>query len=181
MNTKGQTNIFIVDDDKMFSLALKANIESSFENKPIKVHSFVTGETCMQKFNEEQPQIVILDFHLNSKYYDAEDGIQVLDWIKKENAETNVIIVTSDDSCNVALKSFEHGACDYVFKTETQFRKINYSLANLFKIIDVNNEARKHKNETRTYKNMFFGVVLCLAILVGGLLVIQIIEPSLLK
>ena len=181
MGTKGQTNIFIVDDDKMFSLALKANIESSFENKPIKVHSFVTGETCMQKFNEEKPQIVILDFHLNSKYYDAEDGIQVLDWIKKANAETYVIIVTSDDNCNVALKSFEHGACDYVFKTETQLRKINYSLANLFKILDAKSEVQQYKNKTRTYRNMVFGIFLGLAILIGGLVAIQIIEPSLFK
>src|ERR1017187_3516764 len=132
MDTTNQTNIFIVDDNKIFTLALKADIENAFVDMPVKVQSFETGEKCMEKFKEEQPQVVILDYHLNSKYPDAADGITVLDWIKKENNETNVIILTVDDNIDIALKSFQHGASDYVVKTATQFKKINFSLLNLF-------------------------------------------------
>jgi len=174
MKTKNLTNIFIVEDNKLFAHALKADIESSFPNKQIKIHSFETGETCMDKFKEEKPEIVIIDYHLNSKYSDAANGIQVLDWIKKENPETNVIILTSDDHCDIALKSFKHGACDYVVKTETKFRKINYSLFNLFKVIEA-------KADTTRYKFLLAGLSLCIALLVGGIIAIQIFEPSLLK
>ena len=79
MNTKKQINIFIVDDNKVFTLALKADIETAFEKKPIKIHSFETGETCMEKFKEEKPQVVIVDYHLNSRYPDAANGIKILD------------------------------------------------------------------------------------------------------
>ena len=174
MKIKNQTNIFIVEDNKLFAHALKADIENSFPNKQIKIHSFETGETCMDKFKEEKPEVVIIDYHLNSKYSDAANGIQVLDWIKKENPETNVIILTSDDHCDIALKSFKHGACDYVVKTETKFRKINYSLFNLFKVMEA-------KADTTRYKILLAGLSLCIALLIGGIIAIQIFEPSLLK
>jgi len=145
MNKKNQIIIFIVEDNKIFSLALKADIENALKNKSVKIYSFETGEKCMEKFEELKPQVVILDYHLNSKYPDAADGIIVLDWIKKENDDTDVIMLTSDDKIDIAIKSFKHGAFDYVVKTETQFMKINYSLLNLFRIMKAKNEARKYK------------------------------------
>lgn len=174
MKAKDEVAIFIVEDDKIFTLALKANIEKAFENKKIKIHSFVAGETGIEKLKEENPRVVILDYHLDSKYHDVANGIEVLDWIKKENPETCVIIITGDDNNDIALKSFHHGAHDYVFKSETIFLKINYSLSNLFKTM-------KHKSEARRYKNLVVGMLLCVAFLVGGLIAIHIVEPSLLK
>jgi DNA-binding NarL/FixJ family response regulator len=171
MDTTNQTNIFIVDDNKIFTLALKADIENAFVDMPVKVQSFETGEKCMEKFKEEQPQVVILDYHLNSKYPDAADGIKVLDWIKKENPETNVIILSVDDNIDIALKSFQHGASDYVVKTETQFRKINYSLINLFKIMEA-------KSYERRYKYLVVGVFICIALLVGAVIAMQIFNHS---
>ena len=174
MNKKNQINIFIVDDNKVFSLALKADIETAFPKMPIKIHSFVTGETCMQRFNQEKPQVVILDYHLNSRYPDAADGIKVLDWIKRTNYKTEVIMLTSDDHIDIAIKSFHHDASDYVVKTETKFRKINYSLFNLFKTLEARSEAR-------TYKRLLIVLFLGIALLVGGVAAIQIFSPSLLK
>lgn len=174
MNTKNQINIFIVEDNNVFTLALKADIETVFSNKDIKIHTFETGETCMQRFKNEQPQIVILDYNLNSKYPDAANGIHVLDWIKKENAETNVIMLTSEDHIAIALKAFKHGASDYVVKTETKFKKINYSLFNIFKMMEAKNEARR-------YKSMAIGLSMCIMLLIGGIIAIQVIDPLLLK
>ena len=171
MDTTNQTNIFIVDDNKIFTLALKADIENAFVDMPVKVQSFETGEKCMEKFKEEQPQVVILDYHLNRKYPDAADGIKVSDWIKKENPATNVIILSVDDNIDMALKSFQHGASDYVVKTETQFRKINYSLINLFKIMEA-------KSYERRYKYLVVGVFICIALLVGAVIAMQIFNHS---
>lgn len=174
MNKKNQINIFIVDDNNVFTLALKANMESAFVNMPIKIHSFETGEECMQKFKEEKPQVVILDYHLNSKNPDAANGIKVLDWVKKENYNTNVIMLTSDDNIDIAIKSFNHGASDYIVKTDTQFRKIIFSLINLFGMM-------KAKNDAKRYKHLVIGIVLCVALLIGGITAIQIFAPSLLR
>lgn len=166
MNKSYKTTVFIVEDNKVFSMALQSDIESAFSKRNIKIQAFETGETCMLKFKEEMPQIVITDYHLNSKYPDAVDGIKLLDLIKRENPETYVIMLTSDDDINVALKSFHHGASDYVVKTETKFKKIHYSLANIFNIMDA-------KKEALVNRSLVFGLITALITIVGVVIVTQ--------
>lgn len=161
MNIKKQIKIFIIDDNKVFSYALKAEIETAFIKRHITIFTFETGELCMKKFKEEKPQIVILDYYLNNKYPNAMDGVKVLDFIKKENSETDVIMLTINDHIDIALKSFHHGASDYIVKTETKFRKINYSLLNLFQIMEV-------KSNAIMYKRIVFAIIFCMALVLGA-------------
>ena len=170
MNKKEPISIYIVEDNKIFTLALKADIETAFSNTPIKIQSFETGEDCMTKFKVEKPQIVILDYNLNSKYPTAADGIKVLDWIKHENPDTHVIILTGNDSLDIALKSLKHGASDYVVKTETQFRKINYSLLNIFNTL-------KAKREAKKYKSAMLALTICIVGWISVLFVMQMVNP----
>jgi sigma-B regulation protein RsbU (phosphoserine phosphatase) len=132
MKVKKLINIFIVDDNVIFSLALKTSIENAFKDELINVYSFNTGEECLAGFKKLGPDIIILDYHLNSKALGAADGLVVLDKIKKINAETSVIILTSNDHIDTALKSFHYGASDYVIKTENPFEKINLSISKIF-------------------------------------------------
>jgi DNA-binding NtrC family response regulator len=174
MNRKRKTNIFIVEDNAVFTLALKADIETAFKHMPIKVCSFETGEACMEQFKHEKAQIVILDYNLNSKYPGAADGIKVLEWVKKEDPETNVIMLTGEDNIDIATRSFKHGASDYVVKTETKFRKINYSLSNLLTVMEARNEVKK-------YKRMLVIVFGWIAALLVTILIIKLMNPSLLS
>lgn len=174
MNFKKQIDIFIVEDNKTFGLALKADIETAFVNMPIKLHSFITGETCMDKFELIKPQIVILDYHLDSKFTDAMDGIKVLDLMKKENSETYVIMLTGDDNIDIALKSYRHGACDYVVKSDTQFRKIIYSLFNILRTMEAKRDALR-------YKYMVFGMIIFIPLLIGIVITIQIFAPHIFR
>jgi len=167
-------NIFIVDDNKVFALALKADIENTFKDMFIKIYSFETGEKCMNRFMQVMPELVILDYYLNTTYPEAVDGIEVLDWIKRENSETNVIMLTSDDNIDIALKSLKHGASDYIVKTETQFRKINYSLLNFFNIW-------KAKADARKYRRIVIALFLFIIIMIGGVILMQVFIPTPLK
>lgn len=173
MNSSDKTTIFLVEDNNVLTMALKADIETTFANIPITIHSFETGEACMEKFKIKKPQIVILDYHLNSKFPDAADGVRVLDWIKKEDKGTNVIMLSSDDHIEIAVKSFKHGASDYVVKTETKFKKINYSLSNIFKILEAKKEAAK-------YKRMAYALITGVVILIAIGIILQIFHPGLL-
>jgi len=168
MALKNKINIFIVDDDKVFRLALTENIKGAFKKTPIEILSFETGEKCMEEFKITKPEVVIMDYHLNSKYPDAADGIKMLDWIKKENPETNVIVLTVDDNMEVALTSFHHGAVDYIVKkTETQFKKINQSLLNLFKMM----EAQSYE---KRYKELVVLIYICIAVIIGVVIAVRI-------
>jgi response regulator of citrate/malate metabolism len=102
------------------------------------------------------------------------DGIKVLNRIKKENYHTNVILLTVDDDIDIVLKSFRYGASDYIVKTETAFRKINYSLLHLFKMMEAKNEAKR-------YRRMVIGLVLCVAVVIIVVIAIQVFNPSFLN
>jgi DNA-binding NtrC family response regulator len=169
-----QINIFIIDDNNVFSLALRANIERTFKELPIKIHLFEIGEKCKSMFKMVIPELVILDYNLNSDHPSASNGLKVLEWIKKENPETCVIMLTSEDSVEIAVKSFQQGASDYVGKTMTQFNKINYSLKNMFKILETKTKARK-------YKLQRIVLFVCIAFLLGGIAAVQILSASLHK
>lgn len=152
---KNPINIFIIEDNEVFRVALRSDIETVFSKKSIKVHSFETGESAMENFKTMKPKIVILDYNLNSKVSKAANGIKVMNLIKKEDPETNVIMLTSEDSLAIATTAFKQGASDYVVKTETQFAKINFSLSNILNKIDATNDAKRSKILTMV---LFFGI-----------------------
>ena len=145
---KNEINIFIVDDNKVFSLALKASIESTFEHRNFLLHSFETGEECMSKFMQIMPDIVILDYYLNGRSPEAEDGLEILNKIKSCNLNTNVIMLTSNDQIDIALQSFNHGVFDYIIKSTSQVQKINNSISKILSKIEldfINNQERKNQ------------------------------------
>jgi len=171
---KSSINIYIVESDEALMQALKENIEHFFVNKNIKIYSFITGKSFLSKFNDVKPDIVILDYHINRLNVDDADSIKVLDFIKKANANTNVIMLTSEDKIEIALKTFSHGASDYVVKTQTQLMKVNYSLYNLIEMV-----ASKH--QTRKYKVFMRIFLVMIGLAIGGLFLIKFFAPSLLR
>jgi DNA-binding NarL/FixJ family response regulator len=148
MKKRNELSIFIVEDNEIFRKTLKLDIENSFANLPVtlNINTFGTGEACMDRFIREMPELVILDYQLNNKHAEAANGISVLQWIKKENPETQVIMLTSEDHIDIVVKSLQYGACDYVVKSETQFKKINYSIRNAIVVLDAKAESRKFMN-----------------------------------
>ena len=61
MNTPNEIDIFIIDDNKIFSMALMAFIQNAFNDRKIKISVFETGEKCMEIFDNIKPELVVLD------------------------------------------------------------------------------------------------------------------------
>lgn len=120
MSKKMVKKIFVVDDDEMLSMAL----EDYLTRKTLhEVHLFTTGEDCIRHLRE-QPDIIILDYNLNSVEKEAANGMKILETIKKLNRDIPIIIFSSQDAYSVALQSINRGATQYVIKDENAFDKI---------------------------------------------------------
>ena len=63
-STQQEIRIFLVDDDLLFLKALEHSISGKLTS--VKIQTFQTGEACLQQM-KFKPQIVILDYYLNSK------------------------------------------------------------------------------------------------------------------
>ena len=91
--------IFLVDDDALFlkSLEIDFKTDSHFE-----VSTFPTGEQCISHLSE-QPDIIILDYHLDGIDPNAINGIATLDNIKALNPDIPVVMLSSQDKIEVAI------------------------------------------------------------------------------
>ena len=112
--------IFIVDDDEMLTEALSDYLTRKVAHK---ISVFPTGEDCMQHISEN-PDVVILDFYLNTVRKDAANGLEVLEAFRKHLPNTRFIMLSSQESYATAAKTIQKGAEQYVIKDDNEFQKI---------------------------------------------------------
>ena len=120
--------LFLVDDDALFlkSLEIDFHNQSDFE-----IETFATGELCIANLSKN-PDVVILDFHLNGIDQNAINGLDTLVAIKEYNVEIPVIMLSSQDKIDIAIKCMHHNAFDYVVKSETAFVRLQKNIATIF-------------------------------------------------
>lgn len=87
------------------------------------ITSFETGEDCLAQIGEN-PEIIILDYHLNTRIKDAANGMEILQSIRKIDKNIHVIMLSSQERYAVAMQTLQKGAEQYVIKDETAFEKV---------------------------------------------------------
>ena len=113
--------IFIVDDDKMLTEALSDYLTRKV---PHNLKVFHTGEECLRHLSEN-PDIIILDYYLNSEKKDAATGLEILQVLKKNSPRSHVIMLSSQERYGLAMQTIQKGAEQYVIKDENAFEKIS--------------------------------------------------------
>jgi two-component system OmpR family response regulator len=126
--TAKKIRLFLVDDDALFLKSLEIDFisQSDFE-----IETFATGELCIANLSNN-PDIIILDFHLNGIDKNAINGLDTLVAIKEYNVEIPVIMLSSQDKIDIAVKCMHHNAFDYVVKSETAFVRLQKNIATIF-------------------------------------------------
>jgi|TARA_R110000737_G_scaffold348572_1_gene382742 two-component system OmpR family response regulator len=112
--------IFIVDDDEMLTMALSDYLTREVKHE---IHVFHAGEEVIKHISEN-PDIVILDFYLNTVNENAADGLEILEAIRKHLPKTRFIMLSSQESYLKAARTIQEGAEQYVIKGEDAFEKI---------------------------------------------------------
>jgi two-component system, OmpR family, response regulator len=120
MSSNKSARIFVVDDDEMYLRM----IEIEFLQYPdFAVETYATGEICIENLSQE-PDLIILDYHLDGVDKQAMNGIQTLDKIKKINPFIPVVMLSAQDNIEVAINCIHHKAFDYIVKSETAFLRL---------------------------------------------------------
>lgn len=117
--------LFLVDDDALFLKSMEIDFLNHADSgsRGFMVETFSTGELCLEKLSS-QPDIIILDYHLDGIEKNAMNGMQTLDKIKDYNDNIPVIMLSSQDRIDVAVNCMRHKASDYVIKSETAFIRL---------------------------------------------------------
>jgi DNA-binding NtrC family response regulator len=121
--------LFLVDDDILFLKSLEIDF---LERADFCIETYVTGELCLENLSHK-PDIIVLDYYLDSVDKTAMNGIDTLDIIKALNPDIPVIMLSSQDKIDVAIECMHHKAFDYVVKSETAFMRLQKIITNIFK------------------------------------------------
>ncbi len=128
MKNENQIKLFLVDDDALFLKALEIEF---LQHADFAIETFATGELCLQHL-AKNPDVIILDFHLDGVDKNAMNGIATLDKIKAFNSDIPVIMLSSQDKIEVAVECMHHRAYDYVVKSETAFMRLQKIISSIF-------------------------------------------------
>lgn len=120
-------HIFVVDDDKMFATMLADHLE---EQGHYAVTTFGTGEECLERLGEN-PDVIILDYYLDSNVPGAKNGLEILQDIHKNAPDQKVIMLSAQEHYGVALQTIASGAVQYVIKDLQAFKEIDSILAEI--------------------------------------------------
>jgi two-component system, OmpR family, response regulator len=119
---KEQKNIklFLVDDDLVYLKLLEIELR---QYGIFKIETYTSGEDCIKNL-DHNPDLIILDYHLDSVNKSALNGIETLDKIKSISLNMPVVILSAQDKIEVAVDCLHHQAFDYVVKSETTFTRL---------------------------------------------------------
>lgn len=120
--------LFLVDDDAVYLKLLEIEL---LNNADFTIETFASGELCMENLSHN-PDVIILDYHLDGINKNAMNGIEILDKIKAFNPDIPVVMLSSQDKIEVAVNCMHHRAIDYVVKSETAFLRLQKIITAIF-------------------------------------------------
>lgn len=125
MTTTGNYKIFLVDDDVKTLIMFKHNLDRRL-NFPVTINVFAYGENCLDRMQEDKPDIVVLDYYLNAIRENAQTGLEVLCQIKELSPETQVIMISGQEDMETAIECVRNGAYDYIIKNEKAMQRLEF-------------------------------------------------------
>ena len=129
MKNKDKIMLFLVDDDAVFLKSLEIEF---LQHADFIIDTFSTGELCLENL-PQNPDVIILDYHLDGIDSNAMNGVETLDRIKAFNPDIPVVMLSSQDKIEVAINCMHHRAFDYVVKSETAFVRLQKIITTIFR------------------------------------------------
>lgn len=111
----GNSKIFVVEDDLLYSKMLKHKLSMDPE---FEVTVFNDGASFLKKLHEK-PSVVTLDHSLPDI-----TGLELLKRIKKDHPNVHVVVLSAQEDIGTAVEMLQGGAYDYIIKDAGSMDKI---------------------------------------------------------
>jgi signal transduction histidine kinase len=102
-----ENRILLVDDEQ----DIREVLNLSLSDLGYVVLEAQNGEEALEIFKAAQPPIVLTDIKMPGM-----DGIELLQKVKRENPETEVVMITGHGDMDLAIESLKHEATDFITK-----------------------------------------------------------------
>lgn len=132
--------IFVVEDNEWYNRLLVHNLELIPDYEVV---SFLTGRDCIDHLSEN-PDIITLDYRLPDM-----TGFEILQKVKQENDEVEVILISEQDDIQVVVELLKHGAYDYIVKSNDIKERLLNAVGNLRNRIALRKEVSNLRREVQ--------------------------------
>ena len=131
-------SIYVVDDDVTYCSAIGHYLSL---NPDYRVKTFNSAKALKASLHEN-PDIITLDYSMPDT-----KGDDLLEFVRQENPETQVIIISGQEDIKVAIDLFKKGAHDYIVKDEDAKQRLWMVVQNLRETIELKKEVESLKSE----------------------------------
>jgi len=152
--------ILVVDDEPGIRSGINRILSSYTVGFPFMDEDFdfqltdaATGEEAIEILNKQAVDIVLLDNKLPGM-----DGIEVLAYIKNEQFDVDVMMITSFASLDLAIKATRDGAYNFMPKPFTP-QELRSSIENITKHLYLKRMTRKMQEEGKQIRFQFLSVM----------------------
>jgi two-component system, OmpR family, response regulator len=126
--------IFIVEDNAVYAKSLEIYLRTKFEGIDVKI--FPVGELAVDNLHLK-PEFIVMDYFLNSKFYDAEDGVSIIKVIRDKDPNVQIIVLSSEEDEKTIQKIHDAG-CLYLHKNAEAYEKVRNLIS--LQLIQMNRE-----------------------------------------
>ena len=137
-----QLNILVLDDDPIIR-----NLLRSMLSDKARVTAVERPSLAFKALNEQAVDLLISDFMLPEM-----NGLQVLEKVKAEYPEIEVIMISAEGDMNTVIGALRKGAVDY-FKKPFRSEDIWIAIERTRKFSELNANLTSFKNKTRYLQN----------------------------
>ena len=131
-------NVLLVDDNELLLSGMKRFFEKDF----VHVTASTTGEDAIVNLRQHSYQVVVLDIKLPGL-----SGWEVLDYIKRNSANSSVIIITSSEDPGIRQEAIRRGAVECMGKP--------FGLDDLKHVLLEVLSHKRHQRKLKTYPVRF--------------------------
>lgn len=148
--------VFVVDDE----LLVRKLILQQLKNRTdLEVHAFQNGEDCVSNLHQN-PDIVLLDYHLNVFDNDKMNGLDTLEAIKMQNPDTKVTMLSSQENVSIAVALLNKGASNYIVKNNVFPLQAEQSINKVISHLELKEDIRRLTEKMKRDKLLMSGYAL---------------------
>lgn len=159
MEKNSPVRIFIVEDNEMFAETLKVSLEMhGFD-----VRKFNSGEEMISEW-EEDPDIILLDYYIESQLGVAMNGEKILRFIRRISKSLPVVVLTSNTDIGEATRMLKLGAIDFIVKDDELMDNLLKTINQTLETIRLRKEMNRNRQQVQKYGQHFLIIVLIIAL-----------------
>ncbi len=154
-----EEKILLVDDEEDICEIL----DISLSDLGYKVYTAENGRKALKIFREVNPPIVLADIGMPGM-----DGIELLQKIKEENSDTEVIMITGQGDMDLAIKSLKYEATDFITKPIND-EVLEFALKRAHERLSMRQRIREYTKRLEKLVHEILGLSHTIKTIAGGL------------